>query len=1307
MIKLFFYSLVFMLLSALLGATWLVSSQTGLVWLLSQVDQHGSIMLSTNKIEGSLSDPITIHDMKLVTPAGVFEAGRVDVRWRLSKLLSGELLIENIGFNNAIFKQSSLPSAESNELKQNKTQLPELDLPVDVTVKSLQCDTCILQLNNDQRVELSSFESSVSYSDGVLHILNTNVDSDIGELSLEATLKPSGHYPPNSFARWRYVTESHQRYEGELSLSGDMSQLSFHHKLKFPVELSAKGEIKDVVNSPKWSLAIPSQTFKLSEIVHLDEQVTGTLTAIMSGDERKVFIEKLEFQEQKTQATLTLAGEHDIKQNIFDITLSWIDVQYPLVKNALVSSPQGNFRVSGKPESYAFVMSADIFEKNIENAKLNLEGSGDKTGILFNHISANVLGGEILGSSRINWFEKLTTNTNLQWSNVSWDKNKIISDGDLSLDVTNKEFSVHANSAIRGSLVPNGSWQLKALGNDVGVSSLAMSGNTLGGKVSASGYVDWEKDLSWQLTSQVDDINPGQHWVDWQGKLSSAFHVEGSRRDNENIITLNIDELNGQLRDMALTGQAGIEMRGQDIEVSQLAINVGDASAKVKGQWSNELALAWEISVPDFTSLHPNAGGKLFANGHFRGSKHSPELLMDLNANLLRWKEISITRLIAKTDLNLFEWQRLNSQIEVEQLQFGNTSINKLELFTQGDKKLHSLNMIMNINNSVVAVESHGQWQLNHWLGSFDKFDIHSKDWGDWNLKPGASYYISSDEYRLGNLCFTETDENSICLNANYHGGDWSLTSDALQFPLFVVNQWSDEYAKLDGVANWKLSIHNINNVVDAKLEAMLPATMLDLQNVETEKLAFTHTQLLANLDHTGATVNVASQLGQADEIKLSARLPKFKLSELDFDQQIVSAEAELKLSDLLWIKGLVEDVDSITGDAQANIVISGTLSQPTVQGNVTLDRGTIEIQRAGLNLYDVELHASSQGTNQINYGIRANSGDGNIVIHGTALGADTGSWRTEFTIDGENFQLVDIPEARVMVSPKLEVAVANKTVVIIGEVTVPRAKLQPKDITMAVKVSDDLEIIGENKTSSNESEWKIFSTVKFILGDRVQFYGFGFEGNIAGEVLLIDEPGQLTTGRGELNIPEGRYRAYGQRLKVENGKLLFTGGPVSNPGLDIRAVRLVDDIVSGIKVRGTVLSPQLELFSQPAMGQANALSYLVLGRPMEGASTQEDGAILFNAALALGLSGGDVLARQIGDRFGFDEMRVDTGENGEASLIIGRYLTPRLYISYGIGLLDTLDSMNLRYQLARRWRIVADRHGEELGTDLIFTIER
>ena len=167
-----------------------------------------------------------------------------------------------------------------------------------------------------------------------------------------------------------------------------------------------------------------------------------------------------------------------------------------------------------------------------------------------------------------------------------------------------------------------------------------------------------------------------------------------------------------------------------------------------------------------------------------------------------------------------------------------------------------------------------------------------------------------------------------------------------------------------------------------------------------------------------------------------------------------------------------------------------------------------------------------------------------------------------------------------------------------------------------------------------------------------------------------------------------------------------FGGGPIDNPGLDVRASRTASDgVVAGLLVRGTLEEPIVTTFSDPAMSESEALAYIVLGRPLE--QNAGDRSQVGTAAAALGLQRGNQIAGQLGRSLGLDEMRVEAGSTlEEASLVAGTYLSPKLYVSYGVGLFEPISTFRLRYFLSRRWSIRAET-GVQDSADLLFRIER
>jgi translocation and assembly module TamB len=140
--------------------------------------------------------------------------------------------------------------------------------------------------------------------------------------------------------------------------------------------------------------------------------------------------------------------------------------------------------------------------------------------------------------------------------------------------------------------------------------------------------------------------------------------------------------------------------------------------------------------------------------------------------------------------------------------------------------------------------------------------------------------------------------------------------------------------------------------------------------------------------------------------------------------------------------------------------------------------------------------------------------------------------------------------------------------------------------------------------------------------------------------------------------------------------------------------------------IKGTLRSPEVTLFSEPPMAESEALSYLVLGRPL-GEASRAEGDVVSKAATSLGLRGGNFLAQRIASTFGLDEARIQTGRSlQQASLVAGKYLSPKLYAAYGIGLFDHANTFRVRYLLSSRWTLVGET-GRATSADLLYRLER
>jgi len=184
-----------------------------------------------------------------------------------------------------------------------------------------------------------------------------------------------------------------------------------------------------------------------------------------------------------------------------------------------------------------------------------------------------------------------------------------------------------------------------------------------------------------------------------------------------------------------------------------------------------------------------------------------------------------------------------------------------------------------------------------------------------------------------------------------------------------------------------------------------------------------------------------------------------------------------------------------------------------------------------------------------------------------------------------------------------------------------------------------------------------------------------------------------------------GEYAAYGSALEITRARLGWANAPLDNPTLDITATRAFDEQRVGVRVRGTAARAEVAITSDPVIDQTEALSWLVLGRPLASASGA-DGERLGAAALALG-GAGNLVAQRIGERLGFDQAGIsDSRALGGATFTVGKYLSPRLLLSYGVSLLGTGQVVTLTYTLARGFDVQVES-GVETSASINWRRER
>jgi translocation and assembly module TamB len=275
------------------------------------------------------------------------------------------------------------------------------------------------------------------------------------------------------------------------------------------------------------------------------------------------------------------------------------------------------------------------------------------------------------------------------------------------------------------------------------------------------------------------------------------------------------------------------------------------------------------------------------------------------------------------------------------------------------------------------------------------------------------------------------------------------------------------------------------------------------------------------------------------------------------------------------------------------------------------------------------------------------------------------------------------------------------------GRLTVPRADIEIREIPVeATTVSADIVVLGDEEIRVEPT--RVAGEVRLVLGKQVRVKALGLDSGLSGELQVQLRQDRAISAEGRISLVKGSFETQGQQLTIQKGELTFTG-PLDNPIVDVRAVRVIENfdgtVTAGIHLHGRAQNLTSTVFSEPTMNEVDALSYLVIGRPLSQA-TEAEGGELSGAAVSLGLRQATRLTEQIGLSVGLDQLSL-SGDGGDATtLIAGKKINSRLYARYAYGIFSRLGTLLMRYRLSEHITLEAGA-GEAQSIDVLYSVEK
>jgi len=1248
-----FYLIIVVLLLISFATGVLMHSRAMLQWTWQQVETFSHQVVTAQRIDGVLAGPINIEGLIIRTPSSDIVIPSAKFDWHPGRLLMGRLSIIEARASEVIVTLHPTDQQETSGSRDG------VSAPLTMRAGELAVERFVIRREGANDININNIViDGAEWRGERLWVDSIGVDSPWGSLSAH------GYFATRSSASLDLNTRfilNRAFFDAPLELSGELTGTLGHPQLRQQLSGAARGRIDgEVIWTPgplHWQAVADIEPFSLKRLR------PGWRQFVVGGH---------------------LEGSGDFLRNELRGTLSLDD------------------RTLGRWQG---IVSLTQDHERIEIHQAQLQGRGH----------AAQINGQ--GEFRLAAAPNYVTDADLHlcWHNLVWpvaghDEKVRSAEGTAHLKGVLRGYRLTTDLALTTPQLPPSRWQVEGKGDLHHFSSPSIRLQGLNGTATGEASILWSPHLEWHAHLDGKGLDPGAYWKQWPGRLDIDIRSDG-RWQSTHSLNIEVQKLRGSLRGYPVTGTGRIDYLDGRWNIAALQLTSGSANFAASGTLLNPWNVTWQFTAPQLGQLLPGARGQLQAKGTISGSTQQPRLTLDISGNNASWKELRVQSATLVTDIDLSAQHPWLLRMQGTAIRWGdNILADELQIRGEGSAATHHITLQIERSDGRLSQAADGVYSEGTWTGTLHDGSWSERDGDQLRQESPAAITIGRNIQMLSRYCWTGGGEARGCVDYQpVQPGGQVLHAALAALPVQLLAQWLP-----------RKDVHVAGKIFAegyARIDGGLREVALDA-HVESGALHYQHPLgRLVDLRFDKFTVSAQSKEGNSraladivlsngDTMHLQGHLPGWSVGLPMQGNEPVEGAATLSMHDLSWMTLVVPEILDPKGVISAQLALGGRVDDPLLTGTLALENASVAIPRAGLSIKKMAIRASSPDGKTLHLSGAATSGPGWVTIEGDVRGESLDKWRSEFVLRGDQFESIRLPTVHLLASPQIHATIEPHRLDVVGTVLVPEANITLPELPSTVRVSSDVIVINGSAPIKQPAQWEINSRLTLQLGDYVRLEGYGFKGRIGGQLTVTEKPDALATGQGELSVYDGRYKAYGQDLTIEYGRMLFANSPIDNPALDVRASRSKDEVKVGVNITGRLQSPELRLFSEPAMEESDALAYLVLGHPLRNASSSEATSVTA-AATSIGLVGGERIAGVVGKEFGIEEVSVGSEyQSKEAALLLGKYLSPRLYLQYAVVFSDALNITRLRYELANHWYIKAES-GEQQSADILYTFER
>lgn len=844
------------------------------------------------------------------------------------------------------------------------------------------------------------------------------------------------------------------------------------------------------------------------------------------------------------------------------------------------------------------------------------------------------------------------------------------------------------------------------------------------GLIQAKGKVNLVEGLKWDLQAHLDQFKPHYFVAQAEGDLTGQLETTGQWSEQQKNIHVQKLNMRGKVLGKPLLAQGEVNIHltqdqqnkiiPKQFHANNFLLSYANNVVQANG---NAQQLLLNVSANKLSEVHQDL------TGHIKGVVAlSTQPNLTASANLIG-ENVAFQDQLKIENLRLYgrlplEQQATQMQLDVQNLKSGERGLDQLNVVISGTRQAHVLKMEGKSELSQVRAQlAGGLTEQFDWLGQLQKGEFLSKRTSlQQRQHANLVYRHAQRQLALAPHCWIgQQNQNSqICL-------DQPLLADPKQ-GVVSTQVKNVELADFAAFMPTDLAIKGMLNGY-AKLswqdqQPMQFESRLITQNGSIGLASDDTEENLSKLDYKEMRID-AKTLREGLSLKINADTPLLGAGFANLligtqpTQKSLSGEVAFNEMQMAILRPFLSDVRILEGKLSAAGRVSGTLQQPLFNGEVRLKDGHFALMSAPVHLQNIQLASSIRG-NQADIRGAFNAGQGQGKITGQATWANQPQIRLK--IEGQELLVAQPPSISAAVSPAIDLDIrpAQKQLVVSGEVNIPRALItMPESSPNVVANSADLRIVRSDqvaKVVERTRPWQIRTNVDVHLGTGVIFRGFNSTIPLAGSLSLTQRGTQMNLqANGAIGTSrQVKIEAYGQSLDLKRAIARF-GGQLSNPALDIDANKNVQNALIGLRVTGSANRPNIVIYNDAGLSEQQALNALLTGNIADGTNANAESFksdvnnTIAAAGISMGLGTTRALTNQIGRSLGLSGLALDAqGAGNDTQVSVTGYITPDLYVRYGVGVFTPVTKLTLRYQINRRLYLEASSSVER-AVDLFY----